>query len=126
MFSVTYQVRGSLQPSPGAPCLPHSVMICDRLCQFGTKTGTSLPSRERLTQAPLQWITAKNRCRTAPKEILRQVEPGVSFGITWIRAGLEGRSYTTFLSTSAEFFEPNAMQLHTACSIVFFLPGSGT
>jgi hypothetical protein len=31
-----------------------------------------------------------------------------------------------FLSTSAEFFDPNAMQLHTACSIIFFLPATGT
>ena len=38
----------------------------------------------------------------------------------------EGRPYTAFLSTSAEFFDPNAMQLHTACSILFVLPGSGT
>src|ERR1700719_1527404 len=32
----------------------------------------------------------------------------------------------TFLSTRAEFFDPKAMQLHTACSICFFLPASGT
>ena len=31
-----------------------------------------------------------------------------------------------FLSTTAEFFDPNAMQLHTACSISFFLPAFGT
>ena len=31
-----------------------------------------------------------------------------------------------FLNTTAEFFDPNAMQLQTACSIFFFLPGSGT
>jgi hypothetical protein len=30
------------------------------------------------------------------------------------------------LSTRAEFFDPNAMQLHTACSTVFFLPAFGT
>jgi hypothetical protein len=34
--------------------------------------------------------------------------------------------YAIILSTSAEFFDPNAMQLHTACSMVFFLPTSGT
>src|SRR5277367_5700997 len=27
--------------------------------------------------------------------------------------------YAQFLNTSAEFFDPNAMQLHTACSTVF-------
>ena len=34
--------------------------------------------------------------------------------------------YATFLNTSAEFFDPNAMQLHTACSIAFLRPTSGT
>lgn len=31
--------------------------------------------------------------------------------------------YPTFLSTRAEFFDPKAMQLQTASSIFFFLPG---
>ena len=35
-------------------------------------------------------------------------------------------SHATFRNTSAEFFDPNAMQLHTACSIVFFRPASLT
>ena len=35
-------------------------------------------------------------------------------------------SHAQFLNTSAEFFDPNAMQLHTACSIAFFRPTSGT
>lgn len=42
---------------------------------------------------------------------------------------LEIRTYgraSPFRSTSAEFFDPNAMQLHTACCTVFFLPGDGT
>jgi hypothetical protein len=39
------------------------------------------------------------------------------------------RSYARaliFLRTSAEFFDPNAMQLQTACSTIFFLPAAGT
>lgn len=35
-------------------------------------------------------------------------------------------TYATFLSTKAEFLEPNAIQLHTACSIFFLRPGNGT
>ena len=35
-------------------------------------------------------------------------------------------NYADFLSTSAEFFDPNAMQLQTACSISFFRPASAT
>ena len=31
-----------------------------------------------------------------------------------------------FLNTKAEFFDPKAMQLHTACSTDFFRPTSGT
>jgi hypothetical protein len=34
--------------------------------------------------------------------------------------------HAKFLNTSAEFFEPNAMQLHTACSMAFLRPISGT
>jgi F420-dependent methylenetetrahydromethanopterin dehydrogenase len=34
--------------------------------------------------------------------------------------------YEALLSTSAEFFDPKAMQLHTACSIDFLLSTSGT
>jgi hypothetical protein len=36
------------------------------------------------------------------------------------------RIQVQFLSTKAEFFDPNAMQLHTACSTTFFRPASGT
>ncbi len=36
------------------------------------------------------------------------------------------RGYAVFLKTKAEFFDPNAMQLHTACSIAFLRPAAGT
>ena len=36
------------------------------------------------------------------------------------------RIYAIFLSTSAEFFDPNAMQLQMAYSIAFLRPISGT
>jgi len=42
------------------------------------------------------------------------------------RRGQRQATYTAVLSTNAEFFDPKAMQLHTACSIFFFLPASGT
>ena len=35
-------------------------------------------------------------------------------------------NYAQFLNTRAEFFDPNAMQLQTACSIACFRPASGT
>jgi hypothetical protein len=42
------------------------------------------------------------------------------------RNSCEMSRYATFLNTSAEFFDPNAMQLHTACSIACFRPALGT
>lgn len=57
-----------------------------------------------------------------------KLQPGLRRGlVTEVILVLPARSrYADFLSTSAEFFEPKAMQLHTACSIIFFLPVSGT
>ena len=46
--------------------------------------------------------------------------------ISPLRGSPEGKTQPIFLSTSAEFFDPNAMQLQTACSISARLPGSGT
>jgi hypothetical protein len=44
----------------------------------------------------------------------------------WQGLGHGWAATSVLLNTSAEFFDPNAMQLHTACSICFLLPGSGT
>jgi hypothetical protein len=38
----------------------------------------------------------------------------------------ESRIQCTLRSTSAEFFDPKAMQLHTAYSMATFRPASGT
>jgi len=57
----------------------------------------------------------------------RQVHTGPIMLARDRQAGrLSHTTYATFLSTSAEFFDPNAMQLHTACSMVLFLPAAGT
>ena len=56
----------------------------------------------------------------------RSSELDLDFVLTRQTGLLSHMTYATFLSTNAEFFDPNAMQLHTACSMAFFLPTSGT
>ena len=46
-------------------------------------------------------------------------------GLLSCLGGVDARAYA-FLSTNAEFFDPNAMQLQTACAIIFFIPATGT
>jgi hypothetical protein len=59
--------------------------------------------------------TASAGCSLTPPENRR---PEVS--------NASGFFYAVFRNTSAEFFEPKAMQLQMACSISTVLPGSGT
>ena len=43
-----------------------------------------------------------------------------------IARAYQATNQAQFRNTRAEFFDPNAMQLHTACSTGFFRPTSGT
>ena len=56
----------------------------------------------------------------------RSSELDLDFVLTRQTGLLSHMTYATFLSTNAEFFDPNAMQLQTACSIVLILPAAGT
>lgn len=64
-------------------------------------------------------------CESSSDGLVQQVSPTITLANPILFDAAIG-TYAAFRSTSAEFFEPNAMQLHTACSMAAVRPAFGT
>jgi hypothetical protein len=110
-FQLLTSSEGSYNLAPGTPSLPHFVMVCDRLRQFGTQMRPPLPSRERLAEALLrrEHVGAGVPARPPPG----RGRPG--YTISWDYLDLERAYKDPTQPFSAP--EPNS-SIRTRCSCI--------
>src|SRR5258707_1089221 len=95
------------------------------LCRYFI--GKELPELPKLPESP---VLPKLKTRATHDFAKQHRKPNRSTGFQFWQyrqsaATTASSLYTIRLSTSAEFFDPKAMQLHTACSIAAFFPALG-